>query len=556
MRAAPTAQDDFGDLSDGSPKEACGVFGVYAPGQPVAHMTYLGLYALQHRGQESAGMAVSDGEDVTVVKDMGLVSHVFDDRTLAPLTGHLAIGHTRYSTTGSSTWRNAQPVYRSAGATQFALGHNGNLVNTEELAVAAGMLPGTVASDSDLVAELVAAALDRSQEEDEGAAPAAGSGTRLEEALQAVLPSLRGAFSLVFIDEHQIIGVRDPNGFRPLCLGHLGSGGWVLASESPALDVVGAEFVREIEPGEMVVIDEAGVRSFHPFPPEQVDPKLCIFEFVYFARPDTRLYGQSVHHARVRQGELLAEQAPVEADMVMGVPESGIPAAEGYARASGIPYGQGLVKNRYIGRTFIAPSQEMRALGVRMKLNPLKENLQGKRVVVVDDSVVRGTTQKQLVKMLREAGVKEVHLRLTSPPIKWSCFYGIDTGERNELLAANLELDQIRSFLNVDSLAFITLDRLVASTGTSASGFCDACFTGHYPVAVPVTLRKGVLEADDAAAGSGCDPAPIATTQALFASGLLPADEARQADAPVVPAAPADGAPAPAPRTSEDPIHG
>ena len=530
MRAPSPPPEDLGDLSDGSPKEACGVFGVYAPGQPVAHMTYLGLYALQHRGQESAGMAVSDGVDVTVVKDMGLVSHVFDDRTLAPLTGHLAIGHTRYSTTGSSTWRNAQPVYRAAGDTQFALGHNGNLVNTGELAEEAGMLPGTVASDSDLVAELVAAEIERLQDEHgEGSAEPTAPRARLEESLRSVLPHLRGAFSLVFIDEHQIIGVRDPNGFRPLCLGHLVGGGWVLASESPALDVVGADFVREIEPGEMVVIDELGVRSFHPFPPERVDPKLCIFEFVYFARPDTRLYGQSVHHARVRQGELLAEQAPVEADMVMGVPESGIPAAEGYARASGIPYGQGLVKNRYIGRTFIAPSQEMRALGVRMKLNPLKENLQGKRVVVVDASVVRGTTQKQLVKMLREAGVKEVHLRLTSPPIKWSCFYGIDTGERSELLAANLEQDQIRAFLNVDSLAFITLDRLVASTGTSASGFCDACFTGHYPVDVPITLRKGVLEADDAAAGSGCDPAPVATTQALFASGTLPADEARTA---------------------------
>ena len=294
--------------------------------------------------------------------------------------------------------------------------------------------------------------------------------------------------------------------------------------------MVGADFVREIDPGEMVVIDAEGVHSVRPFPPERLDPKLCIFEFVYFARPDTRLYGKSVHHARVRQGELLAEQAPVEADMVMGVPESGIPAAEGYARASGIPYGQGLVKNRYIGRTFIAPNQEMRALGVRMKLNPLKENLQGKRVVVVDDSVVRGTTQKQLVKMLRESGVAEVHLRLTSPPIKWSCFYGIDTGDRNELLAANLEIDEIRTYLNVDSLAFITLDRLISSTGTSGSGFCDACFTGNYPVEVPVTLTKGVLESDDDLAGSGCDPTPVgATTQGLFGSSLLPADEARGA---------------------------
>jgi amidophosphoribosyltransferase len=539
VREAPPAPGETGDPSDDalaeddSPKEACGVFGVYAPGQPVAHVTYLGLYALQHRGQESAGMAVSDGHDVTVVKDMGLVSHVFDDRTLAPLTGHLAIGHTRYSTTGASTWRNAQPVYRGAGAIQFALGHNGNLVNTGELAEEAGMLPGTVASDSDLVAELVARQLEATAEvrdhaEASGADLSATPKASLELALAAVLPHLRGAFSFVFMDEQQIIGIRDPNGFRPLCLGRLEQGGWVLASESPALDVVGADFVREIEPGEMVAIDAEGVRSFRPFPPERINPTLCIFEFVYFARPDTRLYGQSVHHARVRQGELLASQAPVEADMVMGVPESGLPAAEGYARASGIPYGQGLVKNRYIGRTFIAPSQEMRALGVRMKLNPLKENLQGKRVVVVDDSVVRGTTQKQLVKMLREAGVAEVHLRLTSPPIKWSCFYGIDTGERRELLAANLEVDQIRAYLNVDSLAFITLDRLMESTGTLASGFCDACFTGEYPVAVPVTLTKGVLETEDLAAGSGCDPTPVgATTQGLFASGMLPADEAR-----------------------------
>ena len=518
------------DPDDDSPKEACGVFGVYAPGQPVAHLTYLGLYALQHRGQESAGMAVSDGEQVTVVKDMGLVSHVFDDRTLAPLTGHLAIGHTRYSTTGSSTWRNAQPVYRGVGETQFALGHNGNLVNTAELAEEAGMLEGTVASDSDLVAELVAGEPERMAST--AAHPASGSdvdtdpaeaGATLDAAVAAVLPRLEGAFSLIFMDEQRVIGVRDPNGFRPLCLGRL-EGGWVMASESPALDVVGAHFVREVEPGEMVIIDESGVTSRRPFPSERLNPSLCIFEFVYFARPDTRLYGRSVHHARVRQGELLAEQAPVEADMVMGVPESGLPAAEGYARASGIPYGQGLVKNRYIGRTFIAPSQEMRALGVRMKLNPLRENLAGKRVVVVDDSVVRGTTQKQLVKMLREAGVKEVHLRLTSPPIKWSCFYGIDTGRRSELLAANLTVEEIRDYLDVDSLAFITLDRLVASTGTSGAGFCDACFTGEYPVPVPVTLSKGVLEAaPEAPVGAG---APIAS--GLFAPALLPADDARR----------------------------
>jgi amidophosphoribosyltransferase len=287
--------------------------------------------------------------------------------------------------------------------------------------------------------------------------------------------------------------VRDPHGFRPLCLGRL-DGGWVLASETPALDIAGAHFVRELEPGEMVIIDGAGPRSVHPWGAGEIDPHLCLFEFVYFARPDSRLYGQSVHQARVRMGEQLAEQAPVDADMVMGVPESGVPAAEGFARHSGIPLGQGLVKNRYIGRSFIAPSQEMRARAVRLKLNPLRENIQGKRLVVVDDSIVRGTTQHQLVRMLREAGAREVHLRIPSPPVRWSCFYGIDTGDRSELIAHNLELDNIREYLNVDTLAYLSLDRLVAATGAAGAGFCDACFTGDYPVEVPVTLRKHVLE--------------------------------------------------------------
>jgi amidophosphoribosyltransferase len=472
---------------DDSLKEACGVFGVYAPGQPVAHLTYLGLFALQHRGQESAGMAVSDGVALTVVKDQGLVAAVFDERTLAGLDGHLAIGHCRYSTTGSSTWRNAQPAYRGAGTRHFALGHNGNLTNTEALAAEDGMLPGTVTSDTDLVAELVGNELAHLPDE------ASDDERDLERALAKVLPRLEGAFSLVLMDESRVIGIRDPNGFRPLCLGKL-ENGWVLASESPALDIVGAHFVRELDPGEMVVIDASGPRSLRPFPDERVDPRLCLFEFVYFARPDTRLYGQSVHAARVRIGEQLAEQAPVDADMVMGVPESGVPAAEGFARRSGIPFGQGVVKNRYIGRSFIAPSQELRAQAVRMKLNPLRENVVGKRIVVVDDSIVRGTTQKQLTKMLREAGATEVHLRITSPPVKWSCFYGIDTGDRTELLASSLTVEEIREYLNVDSLAYVQLDRLVASTGAAGAGFCDACFTGSYPVPVPVTLRKHMLE--------------------------------------------------------------
>ena len=474
------------DPDGDTPKEACGVFGVYAPGQPVSHLTYLGLYALQHRGQEAAGMAVSDGDTITVVKDTGLVSNAFDDRTLAGLPGHLAIGHTRYSTTGSSVWHNAQPVYRDVGEHTVALGHNGNLVNTAELVEQLGMLPGMATSDSDVMAEMIAAELAKNPEQ-------TSDHRALERAMLAVMPKLEGAFSVVAMDEGHVIGVRDPNGFRPLCLGKLDRG-WVLASESPALDVVGAHLVRELDPGEMIVIDATGYRSIRAFDPSVINPKLCLFEFVYFARPDSRLYNQSVHQARVRMGEQLADQAPVEADLVMGVPESGIPAAEGFARHSEIPFGHGLVKNRYIGRTFIAPNQAMRTLGVRMKLNPLRDNIAGKRLVVVDDSIVRGTTTRAMVSMLREAGASEVHLRVSSPPYKWPCFYGMDTGTRGELLAANMTIDEIRAYLNVDSLAYLTLDRLLASTGAVGAGFCDACLTGNYPVEIPASVGKTLLE--------------------------------------------------------------
>lgn len=467
----------------------CGVVGVVAPEQNVSHLTYLALYALQHRGQEAAGMAVSDGNQLTVVKDQGLVAGAFDDRTLATLEGSLAIGHTRYSTTGASTWRNAQPVWREVAGRQFALGHNGNLTNTAALAVEAGMLAGTVSSDSDLVAELIAvelAAMSHDRRPDD-----------VEQALLAVLPRLEGAFSLVVADEEQVIAVRDPHGFRPLCLGKLPAG-WVVASETPALDICGAHFVRELEPGEVVVIDVGGAapRSVRPWDADAIDPHLCVFEFFYFARPDSRLYNRSVHGARVRMGELLAEQAPAEADMVMGVPESGIAAAEGFAKASGIAYGQGLVKNRYIGRTFIAPTQELRESAVRLKLNPLRENIAGKRLVVVDDSIVRGTTQRQLTKMLREAGAAEIHLRITSPPVRWPCFYGIDIGDQAELLANQLDtVDAIRDYVGVDSLAYLSLDRLISATGAApGAGFCHACFTGEYPVEVPVGLSKQVLE--------------------------------------------------------------
>ena len=462
------------------PREACGVFGVYAPGQPVAHLTYDGLYALQHRGQESAGMAVADGSDIVVIKDMGLVANVFNEYKLASLQGHVAAGHTRYSTSGSSTWHNAQPVYRFVNATGFALGHNGNLTNTASLAEAAGMLPGTAGSDSDLIAELLARHLESQPEDD------------LVAALHGVLPTLEGAFSLVLVDHDRLIGVRDPNGFRPLCLGRLDDGGYVLASETPALDVVGAEFVRELRPGEMLIID-GDLESRDPFPPDRVDPRLCIFEFVYLARPDTRLYGVELHGVRRRMGELLAAQAPVAADMVMGVPDSAIPAAEGYAQASGIPYGQGLVKNRYIGRTFIAPHQWERDQGVRRKLNPLRGTIAGKRLVVVDDSIVRGTTTRAVVRMLRDAGATAVHLRITSPPYRWPCYYGLDTGTPDELIAARLDVDEIRDYVGADSLAFLSIEALKMSIGVPGAGFCTACLTGEYPVEVQDAQVEAVL---------------------------------------------------------------
>ncbi|MGH9057501.1 MAG: amidophosphoribosyltransferase [Acidimicrobiales bacterium] len=467
-----------------SPREACGVFGVCSPGNQVSHLTFDGLYALQHRGQESAGMAVSDGQEMLVVKDMGLVTNVFNEYKLAGLQGSLAIGHTRYSTTGASTWHNAQPVWRSSTPSAarpepvvFALGHNGNLTNTEALAEAIGMLPGTVTSDSDVVAEMIVRHLDSTPGDD------------LVEALVTVLPALEGAFSFVLLDHRRLIGVRDPHGFRPLCLGKLEQG-WVLASETPALDVTGAAFVRELDPGEMVVVDADGTCSLSPWPASRIDPKLCLFEFVYLARPDSRLYGQELHSARIRMGELLADQAPVAADMVMGVPDSGLPAAEGYARRSGIPYGQGLVKNRYIGRTFIVPDQAQRAQGVRRKLNPLRGAIAGQRLVVVDDSIVRGTTTRAMVRMLREAGAVEVHLRISSPPYRWPCYYGLDTGTRSQLIAADLEVGQICEYLGADSLAYLSLDSLKEATGAPRAGFCDACLTGNYPAEIPVTLVR------------------------------------------------------------------
>ena len=458
-------------------KEACGVVAIVAPGRDVAHICYDALYALQHRGQESAGMATFHNQQITVVKDNGLVSHVFADTTLRALAGSIVIGHTRYSTSGSANWTAAQPVYRSAGASGFAIAHNGNLTNTTALAEDAGIKFTSMLSDSDLVAELLA-------REVEG-------GNSLEKALAIVLERAQGAFSMVVLESDQVHAVRDPYGFRPLCLGRLGPEdqpeGWIVASESPALDVVGATFVREIDPGEMVTITNDGVTSVQLLEPAGEKQKLCIFEFVYFARPDTYLMGHQVHTTRRRMGELLAGQSPVEADIVMGVPDSGVPAAEGYAKASGIPFGYGLVKNRYIGRTFISPDQNKRAASVRRKLNPLRENIEGQRLVVVDDSIVRGTTTQAIVKMLREAGAEEVHLRISSPPFMWPCYYGIDTPTRDDLLAAHRSVDEMNDFIGSDTLEFISLSNLRTAIGLSGE-CCDACLTGAYPAPTPVVL--------------------------------------------------------------------
>ncbi|MDQ5822363.1 MAG: amidophosphoribosyltransferase [Actinomycetota bacterium] len=477
----------------GHPKEACGVFGVCSPGQPAAPLIADALHALQHRGQEAAGLAVSEASTITVIKDVGLVTDVLDRQTIAGLRGELGIGHTRYSTTGSSTWANAQPCYRSIRELNFALGHNGNLTNTVELASELELPPSEAprggvlcaTNDSDLIAGLLAAALESGMQ---------GTDT-LEGALLDVLPRLEGAFSLVLMDAQRIVGVRDPNGFRPLCMGRLGEG-WVLASETAALDVIGAQFVREILPGEMVVIEpHEQPRSFEPFPPERVDPRLCIFEFVYMARPDSQLYGLEIQGARVRMGEMLAAKAPVNADVVMGVPDSGLPAAEGYAAASGIPYASGLVKNRYIGRTFINPGQDERERNARRKLNVLTERVRGKRLVVVEDSVVRGTTTRYLAKMLREAGATEVHLRVALPPVRWPCFYGIDIGTPRELLSSSRSVEGVRDILGVDTIAFLNIMELREAIGPPDAGFCDACMTNDYPTRIGRSLTKFALEA-------------------------------------------------------------
>lgn len=472
-------QEAIVSLQNG-PREACGVIAAYSTTQRVSHLLYFGLFALQHRGQESAGIATSDGETVTVFKDLGLVNQVFDEPTLAVLDGHLGIGHTRYSTTGSNNWANAQPAHRQVGSTSVALGHNGNLTNTDELARSLGIQGAS--TDSDLMAEGLARAIDDNRSDARG----------LEFALMKVAPTWEGAFSLVIMDQGRIVGLRDPHGFRPLCLGSIEAGGWVLASESSALDLLGAKFVREISPGEMVVIDAGGPKSYYPF--AEIQPGLCVFEFVYFARPDTHMYGRSIQGARHEMGRILSTEHPADGDVIVPVPESGIPAAQGFAAASGIPYADGLVKNRYVGRTFIEPTQLLRDQGIRLKLNPIPESLEDKRVVLVDDSIVRGSTTRQLVNLVREAGAAEVHLRVSSPPYRWPCYYGMDTSDRSTLIASRMEIDEIREHLGADSLGYLSLEGLLRATGVEDAGFCTACLSGDYPTTVPESADKYQLE--------------------------------------------------------------
>jgi amidophosphoribosyltransferase len=484
---APTYLPD--DAPD-RPREACGVFGIFAPGEDVARVTYFGLYALQHRGQESAGIATSDGTDLYDHRQMGLVAQAFTEDDLARLRGHLAIGHTRYSTTGSSRLANAQPFVMEGTLGRFALGHNGNLTNAltlrDRLRAEGETLQTT--SDSEIIARLIATA----------------PGTTYVEKLRRVMPSLQGAYSLVILTPGELIGVRDPFGVRPLAIGRL-QDHWLLASETCAIETVGGEPVRDVQPGEIVVIAGGGASGLQACVGQESQRlAACLFEYIYFARPDSCIAGRSLYLARQRMGERLAEEYPVPVDLVIGVPDSATPAAAGYANARGLPYADGLIKNRYIGRTFIQPDQRMRQMGVKMKFNALGAVLGGKRVLMIDDSVVRGTTVRPLVKLLRAAGAAEVHLGITSPPFRWPCYLGLDVARREDLIAARLpEVADIAREIAVDSLHYLSLNGLMSAIGLPSPTFCTGCFTGHYPVAVQMDLAdKLALEFERATAAS------------------------------------------------------
>lgn len=463
-----------------SPRCECGVFGIYGSNAEAARTTFFGLFALQHRGQESAGIVVSDGTRLHCHKGMGLASQVFDEPTLSGLPGSLAIGHNRYSTTGSSNLANAQPVLAEHPEGTIALGHNGNLVNAvplrRELEAAGVQFEGT--ADSEIIAKLIAHYAD----------------LPVEEGLCRAMTRMEGAYSLVVLTPQKLIAARDPFGVRPLCLGQL-DGAYIIASETCALHVLGAQFAREIEPGEVVIITEQGVESRQAI--QSSERALCLFEFVYLARPDSHICGKSVHRARRRMGNLLAQEHPVDADLVIPVPDSGTPAAIGFAEASRIPFGEGLIKNRYVHRTFIQPEQRMRERSVRTKLTPLREALAGQRVVVVEDSIVRGTTLRNIIGVLREAGAREVHARVSSPPYRCPCFYGIDTATHQELIAARMTVEETRDFVGADSLGHLSLARLVKAVGLPRNYFCRACFDSRYPIPVPTDVKMSKFSMEE-----------------------------------------------------------
>jgi len=457
--------------------ESCGVFGVYAPGEDVARLTFFALFALQHRGQESAGIATTDGKNLKVHARMGLVSQAFSEDSLSQLGGDIAIGHNRYSTRGSSQVSNVQPIIVGKGSNTIAVAHNGNILNVEHLYQELSTQGYTfcTSTDTEVIANLILSSTERNW----------------VDRIRYAMHRLQGAYSLTIMTNHSLFGVRDPFGVRPLCLGTI-NGGWVLASESCALDHIGANFVREIEPGEIVAITENGVDSYR----EEANRRaICIFEYIYFARPDSVINGRLLYSARQAMGGGLAEEHPVDADLVMGVPDSATTAAIGYSHKSGIPLGEGLLKNRYVGRTFIEPDQRIRDLGVKLKFNPLPQLLDGKRLVVVDDSIVRGTTTPQVVKLLRRAGVREVHMRICAPPIRYPCFFGVDMATRWELIAAQKTIPQIRDFIGADSLGYLSIDGLIKAVALPKDIFCMACFTGDYPIPVQLEMDKLALEA-------------------------------------------------------------
>jgi len=460
-------------LDDDHPREECGVFGVVAPGREVSRLAFYALHALQHRGQESAGIAVSDSGQVTVQRDLGLVSGVFDEPSLRGLSGGAAIGHVRYSTTGANKWDNAQPVTHTRFGGLVALGHNGNLTNTGELRAEMEFAGADLraSTDSEIIAAMIAS--------EEGS---------LLTAVCKVMPRFIGAYSAVAITGSELVAFRDPHGVRPLVLGRLDDDGWCVASETCALDQIGARFERDVRPGEAVRLTSQGVESRQAIASE--GGKMCVFEHIYFARPDSQMEGRTVWQARHEMGVELARESPAEADMVVGLPDSGTPAAIGYARESGIPYAEAVVRNRYVGRSFIQPDQTMRQQGIRLKFNPLPAVIRGKRLVVVDDSIVRGNTTEKIVAMLFDAGAAEVHMRISSPPILWPCFYGIDMADRSELVAAGRTVDEIAALTGADSLAYLSLPGVHRAVGGPAENFCRACFTGEYPIPVPDSSIK------------------------------------------------------------------